>query len=42
MRLRPIFSGHYAGANMDHPSREEGFALCSNFQRCNTKKRSDA
>ena len=21
----------YAGANMGHPSREEGFVLCSNF-----------
>jgi hypothetical protein len=25
-----LFRPMYAGANMGHPSREEGFALCSN------------
>ena len=28
--LRPRFRPMYAEANMGHPSREEGFVLCSN------------
>jgi hypothetical protein len=27
----------YAGANMGHPSREEGFVLCSNHSAANDK-----
>ena len=27
----------YAGANMGHPSREEGFVLCSNHSSANDK-----
>jgi hypothetical protein len=35
--LRPrLFRPMYAGANMGHPSREQGFVLCSNHSAAET------